>query len=61
VAFELRAPGDAVRDALDPVFAEWSKHEPTVTLEDPPAAVREYLEPTDLLATHTTVVEPRFG
>jgi len=61
VTFELRAPGDAVRDALDPVFAEWSKDESTATLEDPPAAVRAYLEPTDLLATHTTVVEPRFG
>jgi hypothetical protein len=60
VVFELRAPGDEVRDALDPVFAEWSSDESTATLDDPPAAVREYLEPTDLLATHTVVVEPRF-
>jgi hypothetical protein len=60
VVFELRAPEDDVRDALDPVFAEWSKDESTATLEDPSAAVRGYLEPTDLLATHTTVVEPRF-
>ena len=61
VTFELRAPGDEVRDALDPVFAERQKHHRTATLDDPPAAVREYLEPTDLLATHTAVFEPRFG
>ena len=61
VVFELRAPGDEVRDALDPMFEEWTKDEPTATLDDPPAAVREYLEPTDLLATHTAVFEPRFG
>jgi len=60
VTFELRAPGEDVRDALDPVLSEQGKDQRTATLADPPPAVREYLEPTDLLATHTTVFDPRF-
>jgi hypothetical protein len=59
VVFELRAPGDEVRDVLDPVFDEWSKDEPTTGMDDPPAAVVEYLRDVDLLATHTTVFRPR--
>lgn len=58
VVFELRAPGEAVRDALDPVFAEWSKDESTAGMDDPPEPVAEYLRDVDLLATHTAVCEP---
>jgi hypothetical protein len=59
VSFDLRAPSDTVRSALDPVLAELAPDERRVTLENPPAAVRAYLAGVDLLATHTAVFEPR--
>jgi hypothetical protein len=60
VVFELRAPGDAVRETLDPVLADWSRDETSTEVADPPAPVVEYLTGADLVATHTTVFEARF-
>jgi hypothetical protein len=58
VRFDLTAPDEQVRRALEDAFARWSKHEEGVGVENAPASLAEDVAGTDLLATHTTVFGP---